>query len=146
MLFTHADWPACLWLKDYLSVWREAKWLPISLWWRGKFWLKHSKVTSKFENWCDCISDCCPSAEGNRCKSVSYIMLPFTAFFQRNVHLTLHLCILIQQKDNPSRVYLTKYMCIYIIMQTWKKSLRLTCHQFWNIFPLCSNICAESFA
>ena len=33
-------------------------------------------------------------------------MLTFIAFFQHNVHLTLHLCILIQQKDNPSRIYL----------------------------------------
>ena len=36
---------------------------------------------------------------------------------------------------------------LHLHMQTQKKSLRLTRHQFWNIFSLCSsNICAESFA
>ena len=36
----------------------------------------------------------------------SYIILPFIAFFQLNVHLTLHLCILAWQRDNSFRVYL----------------------------------------
>ena len=116
MLFTHTDWPACMWLKYYLPLCREAKWLPISLWWRGKVWLKHSKVTTKFANWFHCISGGDPKAWGNGGKLVSYIILPFIAFFQLNVHLTLHLCILAQQKDNSFGVCLimkkkSRFLC-----------------------------------
>ena len=43
--------------------------------------------------------------------------------------------------------YMILKMYVHLHMQTWKKSLRLTCRQFWNILSLCSsNICAESFA
>ena len=43
--------------------------------------------------------------------------------------------------------YMILKIYLHLHMQTQKKSLRLTCHQFWNILSLCSsNICAESFA
>ena len=43
--------------------------------------------------------------------------------------------------------YMILKIYLHLHMQTQKKSLRLTCRQFWNIFSLCSsNICAESFA
>ena len=59
-----------------------------------------SQLTTKFANWFHCISGGDPKAWGNGGK------LPFIAFFQLNVHLTLHLCILAQQKDNSFGVYL----------------------------------------
>ena len=73
VLFTHTDWLACMWVKYYLPVWRETKWLPISLWWRGKVWLKRSKVTTKF----GLIAF---QVEAHMSRVVSYIIFPFFAF------------------------------------------------------------------
>ena len=64
----------------------------------------------------------CFSKIFNVCKKFwagSYIILPFIAFFQLYVHLTLHLCILAWQRDNSFGVYL--------IMKK-KRFLCPTCH------------------
>ena len=80
----------------------------------------YSKVTTKFANWFDCISEMDQTEVGKTGKLVSYIILPFIAFFQLNVHLTLHLCILIQQKYNS--------FGLYLIMKKKSRFLSLICH------------------
>ena len=87
-------------------------------------------------------------------KDVSFFRVYMIVYIIKRIaclicNLQEHVCFIIKSWNRLilECAYMILKIYLHLHMQTWKKSLGLTCHQFWNIPSLCSsNICAESFA